>query len=69
MFIPWQDIEAITSESGLFSNKTPSFLKRVGKLISGTEYLNIKLHQFPEQRLTIQSTEQLLGFIPKNIKK
>jgi len=69
LFIPWQDIEAITSESGLFSNKTPSFLKRVGKLISGTEYLNIKLHQFPEQRLTIQSTEQLLSFIPKNIKK
>lgn len=69
LFIPWEDIAAITSESGLFSKKTPSFLKRMGKLISVTEYLNIKLHHFPEQRLTIQSSERLLGFIPKHIKK
>ena len=69
LYIPWQEIAAITSESGLFSDKTPSFLKRMSNLISSTEYLNIKLHQFPEQRLTIQSSEQLLGFIPKIIKE
>ncbi len=69
LFIPWQEISTITSESGLFSEKTPSFLKRMGRLVSSTEYLNIKLIQFPDQRLTIQSSEKLLGFIPKNIKK
>ncbi|KGJ86385.1 hypothetical protein [Colwellia psychrerythraea] len=69
LFIPWQDISVVTSERGLFSDKTPSFLKRIGKTISGTEYLNIKLPQFPEQRITIQSSEQLLGSIPKNINK
>jgi hypothetical protein len=37
----------------------------MGKLVSSTKYLNIKLHQFPEQRLTVESSEQLLGFIPK----
>ncbi len=69
LFILWQEITDITSESGLFPEKAPGFLKRMGKLISSTEYLNIKLLQFPEQRLTIQRSEQLLGFIPKNIKK
>jgi hypothetical protein len=68
LFIPWDDISAITLESGLFSDKTPSLFKNIGKFLSKTEYLNVKLQQFPDQRLTIQNFAQLSGLMPKHIK-
>ena len=68
LFIPWQEVSAVTLQSGLFSENTPSFLKRMAKPVSKTEYLNIQLHEFPKQRLTIQSSEQLLRYIPKTFR-
>jgi hypothetical protein len=69
LFIPWADISAITLESGLFSEKTPGFLKNIGKLLTKNEYLNIKLHKFPEQLLIIQSFQELTGSIPNHIER
>ncbi|WP_304638308.1 hypothetical protein [Pseudoalteromonas sp.] len=68
LFISWQDISAVTLESGLFSENTPGLLKSMTKPFSKTEYLNIQLNEFPKQRLTIRSTEQLLSCIPKNFR-
>ncbi|MEM7389421.1 MAG: hypothetical protein AAF347_06200 [Pseudomonadota bacterium] len=68
LFIPWHEISAVTLESGLFSENTPGFLKSMTKPFSKTEYLNIQLNEFPRQRLTIRSTEQLLSCIPKNLR-
>lgn len=68
LFIPWQEISAVTLESGLFSENTLGFLKSMTKPFSKTEYLNIQLNEFPKQRLTIRSTEQLLSCIPKNLR-
>jgi len=69
LFLTWRDIASITLENGLFSDKTPGFLKKIGKSLSKTEYLDIKLNQFPEQRLTIQSFDKIRGLIPQNIKR
>lgn len=69
LFIPWTDISVITLESGLFADKTPDFIKNIGKLLTKNEYLNIKLHKFPEQRLTIQSFPELTGLIPSHIER
>ena len=67
LFIPWSDISTITSEKGLFSKKTPEFLKNISKSLSKTNYLNIKLHQFPEQRLTVQCFDDILSSVPQNL--
>jgi len=67
LFIPWADISDITVANGLFSNKTPGFLKEIGNFFTKTKYLNIKLQQFPDQRLTIQSFDGLSGLISENL--
>jgi hypothetical protein len=69
LFIPWADISVITLESGLFADKTPDVLKKFGKLLTKNEYLNIKFHKFPEQRLMIQSFQELTGLIPNYLER
>jgi len=55
LFIPWRDIASITEEQNLFFAGSPRLIKKIVNVFSKKTYLNIKLKDFPEQIITVNS--------------
>ena len=55
LFIPWRDITSITEEQNLFFAGSPRLIKKIVNVFSKKTYLNIKLKDFPEQIITVNS--------------
>ncbi|WP_157534036.1 hypothetical protein [Moritella sp. JT01] len=67
LFIPWHDIASITEEYSVFFAGYPRFIKKIVSIISRQTYLNIKLKDFPEQIITVNSAG-IKNEIPTNLR-
>ena len=67
LFIPWHDIASITAEHSVFFAGAPGFIKKIVSIISRQTYLNIKLKDFPEQIITVNSAG-IKNEIPTNLR-
>ena len=67
LFIPWHDIASITEKHSVFFADAPRFIRKIVSIMSRKTYLNIKLKDFPEQIITVNSAG-IKNEIPTNLR-